>query len=204
MKMFKQRVLVWSSLLLVVGTALSGCSKGDDKNVSSSASPNVTAGTTQKPNDPAMDKQLELSVAAWDIQTGFDKPNAKNDAVYNDLAKKFNITIKPVQITWNDWQEKAKVWAASKQLPDIFADAVATDDTALYVSWAKQGVIKAIPDDLSAYPNLQKIFSSPAVQPLKVDGKYYMIPRMGGADTCRFETGQAHPLSEGLGRGSRL
>ena len=103
---------------------------------------------------------MELSVAVWDIQTGFDAPNAKNDTVYNDLAKKFNITIKPVQITWNDWQEKAKVWAASKQLPDIFADAVATDDTGLYVSWAKQGVIKAIPDDLSAYPNLQKIFSN--------------------------------------------
>ncbi|MFD0692669.1 extracellular solute-binding protein [Paenibacillus sp. GCM10027628] len=168
----KQRVLVCSTLLLLAGTALSACGNGESK---SATTPSATA--QQKSDGSAMSKTLELSAAAWDIQSGFDAPNAKNDAIYNDLAKKFNVTIKPVQITWNDWQDKAKVWAASNQLPDMFVDALATDNTALYETWAKQGVIKAIPDDLSAYPNLKNLFSLPSVQPLKVDGKFYMIPR---------------------------
>ena len=53
----------------------------------------------------------------------------------------------------------------------------------LYQTWAKQGVIKALPDDLSPYPNLKKLFSNPAVQPAsRVDGKFYTIPRFGGDD----------------------
>ncbi|WP_261306313.1 extracellular solute-binding protein [Paenibacillus andongensis] len=175
--MFKQRVLVSSALLLLAGMVLSACGNGESK---STTSPSTTP---QKSDAKAMDKQLELSIAAWDIQTSFDKPNAKNDAIYNDIAKKFNITIKPVQVTWNDWTEKVKVWAASNQLPDMFANPIATDNTALYTTWAKQGVIKALPDDLSAYPNLKKLMSTPAVQPLKVDGKFYMIPRNSGDDT---------------------
>ena len=113
-----------------------------------------------------------------DIKNGFDDPGAKNDTIFNDVQKKFNITVNPVQITWNDWQDKAKVWAASGQLPDIFPNAIAVDNPSLYASWAKQGVIKALPDDLSKYPNIAKIMKLPSVQPLKVDGKFYMIPRM--------------------------
>ncbi|MDQ0877742.1 putative aldouronate transport system substrate-binding protein [Paenibacillus sp. V4I3] len=177
--MSKQRALACSALILLAGTALSACSKEESK----TNTPSVTSNASQKPDDTAMSKPLELSVAVWDIETGFNASNAKNDTVYNDLTKKFNITIKPVQITWNDWQEKAKVWAASKQLPDMFANEV---DMGLYQTWAKQGVIKPLPDDLSPYPNLKKLFSSPAVepalQPLKVDGKYYAVPRFGGED----------------------
>ncbi|MDQ0901099.1 MULTISPECIES: extracellular solute-binding protein [unclassified Paenibacillus] len=174
----KQRVLTCSALILLAGTVLSACSKEESK----TNTPSVTSNASQKPDDTAMSKPLELSVAVWDIETGFNAPNAKNDTVYNDLTKKFNITIKPVQITWNDWQEKAKVWAASKQLPDMFANALATDNIGLYQTWAKQGVLKALPDDLSPYPNLKKIFSNPAVQPFKVDGKFYTVPRFGGED----------------------
>lgn len=178
----KKRAIVGATLLLAVGMGLVGCGKeGEKTSNTSEVSTNDT--TNQDTKDSATQKQLELSVAAWDIQTGFTKPNASNDTIYNDMAKKLNITIKPVQITWNDWQEKAKVWAASQQLPDIFVNSLATDNTSLYQMWAKQGVIKAIPDDLSAYPNLQKLLALPSVQSLKIDGKLYMIPRGGGDDT---------------------
>ena len=194
---WKQKARLGVALLIAVVSVLAGCGKASEQSNHTSPSPDVSA---NEPGSADLSKQIELSIAAWDIQTNFEKPNAKNDVIYDDIAKKFNITIKPVQITWNDWAEKVKVWAASKQLPDIFANSLATDNTALYESWAKQGVIKAIPDDLSAYPNLQKLLSLPSVQPLKVDGKFYMIPRGGGDDT----PGTAYPLSEGLGGASRL
>ncbi|WP_261304195.1 extracellular solute-binding protein [Paenibacillus andongensis] len=174
----KQRVLACSALILLAGTVLSACSKEGSK----TNTPSVTPNASQKPGDTAMSKPLELSVAVWDIETGFNAPNAKNDTVYNDLTKKFNITIKPIQITWNDWEEKAKVWAASNQLPDMFADVLATGNIGLYQTWAKQGVLKALPDDLSSYPNLKKAMSNEAVQPYKVDGKFYTVPRFGGED----------------------
>lgn len=177
----KQRVWVGLALLLAIGMALAGCSNGGGE--SPNASPSQATNTAQsseesKPSDD-LSESMELSVAVWDIQAGFEAPNAKNDIIYNDLTKKFNITIKPVQITWNDWNEKAKVWAASKQLPDMFANAI---DIGLYQTWAKQGVLKPLPDDLSPYPNLQKMMSNESVKPLKVDGKFYSIPRFGSGD----------------------
>lgn len=177
----KKQVIVGAAVLTVVAAALTGCSEGGGTKTETNAPSNPPSQANVK--GASTNNHLELSVAAWDIQSGFDDTNAKNDTIYNELANKFNISVKPVQITWNDWQDKIKVWAASNQLPDIFVDAIATDNPGLYETWAKQGVIKAIPDDLSAYPNLQKILSQPSVQPLKINGKFYMIPRMTYSDS---------------------
>ena len=79
----KQRVKVGVALLLAVMTVLTGCGKGEDQ--SPNTSPGQAANTTQSADD--LSKPIELSVAVWDIQAGFDAPNAKNDTVYNDLSR---------------------------------------------------------------------------------------------------------------------
>ncbi len=177
MKKMKKTIIPFA-VLLVALSIFSGCSK------ESGNTPSGTEGTASSGN--AETKKLEISIAAWDISTGFEAPNAANDTINNDLESDLNISIKPIKITWNDWMDKVKVWAASNQLPDIFVNAIANDNPGLYQTWARQGVIKALPDDLSAYPNLQKIISLPSVQPLKVDGKFYMIPRMTYSDSSNW------------------
>lgn len=184
MKNKSKKLILLAVSLMILATVFVGCStKNNDSASSSSGQPASESGSQSPVSEPAVEdplaKHQELSVAIWGIQDGFDNPEAKNDTLFNDLTKKFNITVKPVQITWNDWQEKLKVWAASGQLPDIFANAIATDNRALYSTWAKQGVIKALPDDLSNYPNIAKVMALPAVKPLTVDGKFYMVPRIG-------------------------
>jgi putative aldouronate transport system substrate-binding protein len=118
---------------------------------------------------------LEISVGMWNIQDGFNDPNASRDTIYNELAQRFNITVKPIQVTWNDWMEKFRIWAASNQLPDVFATDASSGE---YKTWATQGVIRALPDDLSKYPNIAKVMALPSVRPHAVDGKFYKFPRM--------------------------
>jgi putative aldouronate transport system substrate-binding protein len=137
----------------------------------------TTAAASTEPKNPYAD-HMDISMSLWGIQDGFDAANAANDQIYKNLEAKFNITIKPVQITWNDWTDKLKVWAASDQLPDVFANNLVTDDPSLYSAWATQGIIKALPDGLAKYPNLEKIMTMPSVTPLKINGKFYMVPRM--------------------------
>lgn len=129
------------------------------------------------------DDKTKISISSWDLQEVFNADNAENDTIYNNMVDELGIEIEPISVTWNDWTEKNNVWAASGQLPDLFAAAVATDNPGLYRTWARQGIIKALPDDLSAYPNLEKIMQMDAVQPLKVDGKFYCIPRMTYEDS---------------------
>ncbi|MCL6602828.1 MAG: extracellular solute-binding protein [Paenibacillus sp.] len=165
---------------LILAAMIAGCSSNGEKEPAASPSntaANSNSGTASSTNNEVA-APVELNISLMGIQDGFDAQGAKEDVLFNDLQKKFNLTINPVQVTWNDWQEKAKVWAASGQLPDIFPNAIAVDSPALYASWAKQGVIKALPDDLRKYPNLARIMELPSIQPLKVDGKFYTVPRM--------------------------
>jgi putative aldouronate transport system substrate-binding protein len=140
------------------------------------AADQTTAAATQAPevNANPFKDPMEISIATWDI----DKTVAggDSDAVLQAFYKKFNITVKAVNLTWDDYTDKVNMWASSGQLPDLFTAVKA--GTPVYKQWAQQGVIHALPDDMSAYPNLSKILSSPDIQALKVDGKLYCVPRV--------------------------
>lgn len=170
---------------LVVGLAmaaslLAGCGSPGSSVTESGGASNEESGSVANNGSGSEGEELEhmeITVAIWGIQEGFDNSNAANDATFNELEEKFNITITPVGVTWNDYQEKNKVWAASGSLPDIFADNLATDNNALYQTWATQGIIHEIPQDLGKYPNLEAIMNASSVQALAIGGKQYMIPR---------------------------
>lgn len=153
-------------LALIIGL-LAGCGSGDTKD-------GVTSGTSAAGNDGDPFKEhMEISVAFWDIDTHV--PKMQQDKIYQDLMKKFNITIKPVNVTWDDYVQKYQMWAASGQLPDVFAtDAIGTQ---YYRNWVKQGIVKPLPEDMSAYPSLAEYFETPDIKSLNEDGKYYNVPR---------------------------
>lgn len=127
---------------------------------------------------PANADHMEISIAMWSIGSAIvDKPDAIRDKVYKDL----NITIVPFNTTWDDYTQKIQVWAASNQLPDVVAiDALGTQN---YAKWIEQGIVKALPSNLSAYPKLKAIMDSPGFEMYKYplgdpNGKIYAVPRL--------------------------
>lgn len=167
-------------LLCAAMIMLAGCGSSAE---SGAATVEGTEAVQEVKEETASVEKVEISISSWDLQEQFNAENAAEDQIYNEMSDKLGITVKPITVTWNDWTEKNNVWAASGQLPDMFTAAVATDNPGLYRNWAQQGIVKALPDDLSAYPNLEKVMQMDAVQPLKVDGKFYCIPRMTYADS---------------------
>lgn len=125
------------------------------------------------------DEPVEISIAFWAIGKAIPE-EAIDDEVRDLIYKKLNIKIKPVDITWDDYEQKVPLWATSGQLPDVFAfDLVGKP---LMKEWVDQGVIKPLPDDMSAYPNLNAILEAPEFMSYKYplgsdDAKYYGIPR---------------------------
>lgn len=172
----------------MMAATISGCGSSNVANESPAGTSEVSlpqeSGTvdTQTQDENSGEDALEpmeISLSIWGIQEAFDNSNAANDTIFNDLCKKFNVTINPVGVTWEDYQEKNKVWAASGSLPDVFVDALVTDNNGLYQTWAKQGIIKELPSDLSKYKNLAQVMELDSVKALAIDGKYYMVPRGG-------------------------
>lgn len=177
MKKFKKL----GALLLVfavVTVFACGCGSGggnttESQSTAPTSSVQSTASAAPTEEDPYKDPQ-QLSIAIWGADSATSDIMAK-DEIYQNMCKKFNITVTPVALNWNDYSQKIQVWATSGQLPDIFSiDAVGT---LYYHNWISQGVVKALPSDLSQYPNLQKYLDTSDIDALKQDGSLYCIPR---------------------------
>ncbi len=128
---------------------------------------------------------VELSVGFWGAADKF----GENDPVLDYVQEKFNVSFSSKGVSWSDYKEKYKLWAAADELPDIFAIDEFNTDT--YNSWISQGVIQPLPSDLSNYPNIQKVMQQPDVTPLQVDGEFFMIPRLNypSTDYWRYDRG---------------
>lgn len=125
--------------------------------------------------------KMEISVASWNIG---DAITTGADPVRDKVYDKFNITIKPYQMTWGDYTQKISVWAASKNLPDLTCSDTAFTEN--FNKWVDGKVVAQVPDDLSAYPNLQKsleVNKTQAEMYKAKDGHYYGIPKVQTPDT---------------------
>lgn len=158
-------ILILSMVTLLVFTMLIGC-----RSTSLGAE---EANDSQKPANPsASSENIKISIAIW----GLTESMIAEDPLLKQLENKLNITIIPVGITTNDYVQQLQMWASSGQLPDIFAvDAI---NSQYYRNWIAQGVIKALPENLSAYPHLAAYLSTPEIQYLKEKDQLYFIPRI--------------------------
>lgn len=162
-------------VLILLCTSLAGCGKqAETTNNTSTPSPGTTTSAEPSPSeDDKFKEPMEISIATWDIEN--DISFQADDAVFQAIAQKLNITVEPINLTWDDYGTKIQIWAASDQLPDIFSiDAIGTQ---YYTNWKDQQVIKPLPADLSQYPNLQEYMNSPDIVGLLENGQYYCVPR---------------------------
>lgn len=158
MKRIKKWTLLLCAQLLLVGS-LAGCA---EKEV-------ISTGAGKENSE----KPMEISIAHWDIEKGLSK--GKEDKVLATIEEKFNVKFVPMNITWDDYAQKIQLWAASGSLPDIFSiDAIGTP---YYHDWISQGVVKGLPTDLTAYPNLVDYLNADDIEALRIDGQLYCIPR---------------------------
>lgn len=146
-------------------SALAGCSGSTGKT--------EEGGKAGEGKTATGEKKLDISVSFYNIGKAF--PNRAEDEYLKKLEKQFNVNFVDKVISYSDYKEKYQLWSASGELPDVFSHDIINSDT--YYSWIKQGIIRPLPDDLSKYPNVQRVLSLDDIKGLKVDGKFYMIPR---------------------------
>lgn len=171
------------ALLLLLAAAYAagvfiGCSQSSDTKKAPLAvegASGITAAGVQEDN---FSEPMEVTMAYWDGQTAFLE--GVEDPVYEQIKKKFNLTFKARPVTWSNYFDKINLWVSSGDVPDFFAvDAVGRT---AYRNWIAQGVVRALPENMDRYPNLQRILSLPDIQALKQNDKLYCIPRVAYKD----------------------
>lgn len=159
----------------MAASALTGCgqkneTKGDQSVKTSSASEAET--TTGEAEGSASTDSVEITVAIWGAEDGLANPE---DPILKKIEEETGVRLVPQNVTWDDSEQKIQLWATNNQLPDIFAGDFVSKS--FYGNWVEQGVVRALPEDLSGYPNLEEHMKMGRAQAAARDGKFYMIPR---------------------------
>lgn len=160
--------------LAIVASTLSGCGakKGEQ-----TGEVNDSQG-----NQETKLSHMDISLAFWDVDVKLG--SRETDTLLQTIEDKFNVTFVPYNITWDDYREKVNLWASSDSLPDIFVGDLRYSST--FFEFAREGLLKAIPEDLSAYPNLEQYINSESALKAScmVDGEMYCIYRKTWPDTA--------------------
>lgn len=156
-------------------SAFTGCgqkneTKGDQSVKTSSAS--EAEATTGEAEATASSDSVEITVAIWGAEDGLANPE---DPILKKIEEETGVHLVPQNVTWDDSEQKIQLWATNNQLPDIFAGDFVSKS--FYGNWVEQGVVRALPEDLSGYPNLEEHMKMGRAQAAARDGKFYMIPR---------------------------
>ncbi len=166
MKKSKRLLAMTLALVMAAGT-LAGCG------AKASSADTVSAAAAEKTAEP-----VEVTVAIWGAEEGLAAP--ENASILKALEEKTGVRLVAQNVTWDDAEQKIQLWATNGQLPDIFCgDFVGKS---FFNNWVEQGVIRALPEDLSAYPNLKEYLKMERAVAAMKDGKYYMIPRQTYGD----------------------
>ena len=167
-KLWRKAAAIVMSMMLAATLAACGSQSDTSATVQENAGTGTEAEGASEPG--TTEEPIEISIAIWNADEAF-----AGDEVLSQIEEKLNIKIKPMNVTWDDYMQKIQLWASSGSLPDVFAGDFRNNST--YSQWANQGVIRAIPEDLSAYPNLEAYLQGQAAQDAKLGGTLYCIPR---------------------------
>jgi len=98
---------------------------------------------------------------------------------YQDyLEDKFKVHIDFQGYTYANWAEQVSGQVNGDSCPDVFHSNVTSYNFVnTYCTWAKDEILKPLPEDLSKWPNLESVLGKLTnIDALKIDGKLYGIP----------------------------
>lgn len=172
----KTKVLKLVSLIMAL-SIFAGCTSTGNEATDQVVSEQVNdSASVEKTDDQTKEGEYtEISVAFWDAEKAL--ADKENDPLYLEFREKTGVDLVPQEISGSDYNEKILLWAASGQLPDIFVGDFSGLGQSTFYDWVQQGVIAALPEDLSAYPNLEEYMTMDRALKSKQDGDFYMIPR---------------------------
>ena len=94
------------------------------------------------------------------------------------LNEKFNVKITPSNYDYENWDEMVNTAINGNNLTDVIHfNLKGYNFGSTYERWVRDDMIKALPDDLSKWPNVKDLISKVSnVDALKINGKLYGIP----------------------------
>ena len=105
-----------------------------------------------------------------------DADKIPGTAMHDWLAEKFNVDMEYIPMLFGERFEKARIWAASDDLPDVLWVDYNENIYTEWCQWADSGLFKPLPDDLSRWPNIKNMFDNYIADDIATrSGKVYAL-----------------------------
>lgn len=113
---------------------------------------------------------------------------AGGDRYLEEVEKKFGITFDFASYDWSNWTTQVTGSINGMNMENIFhANVDSYNFSSTYKFWAEEQLTKALPDDLSPWPNIKNMIDNTSnIDALRVGGKLYGIPI--AKDTTDYST----------------
>ncbi|MDR2103144.1 MAG: extracellular solute-binding protein [Treponema sp.] len=167
----KKLLITVSVLLVFVPLVFSGGGQAGGTSTGSTAAANK--GWTPWFEGRDFSKHYDIDFAS--VQVDANRDYNKGDEWVKRWTDTFNITWNLTPLTWDNWNERLRIWINSGDAPDMF---VLNYNHGEAVNYAEQGMVKRLPDNWKTkYPNLAKASTdSPLGQMAEelLGGTYYL------------------------------
>lgn len=173
-----KKVVSFLLIAAMIVTAMIGCSQeaAEEPNTEREEPDKVSTGS-QEQEEAADNEDLYAEEISFTVLSLDDTEDFMEYPLVKEAKEKFNFDFDIQQVAWDNWDQTVRTLAATDSLPEVVTWY--NLDYAEYVDWAEQGVLKALPDDFSKYPELQKITEEYDVfDYITVDGKLYAFPKV--------------------------
>lgn len=173
MQITKKKIL---SLLLagaMAAACFSGCTSKpkDDSQKTSSDKGTESVGSTTGEKDPYAEH------LSFEIFTIDGSEEMMEYPLVAEACEKFNFDFKVQLVAWDNWDDVTRTLAATDSFPEVVAWYNLS--FAEYSEWVNEGVFKALPSDLSAYPNLNELTEKYSIfEKIEIDGEKYAFPKI--------------------------
>jgi len=149
----------------------SSSSSNSSTNNNSSSTGQESAGDSEK----TYEEHVVINYASVQGIDGYDY--TKGDPLAQYYSEKFNYTLNVTALTFDNWNERLRIWINAGDMPDVAVYNFIFPDAAGYV---EQGLIKKLPDDWKTrWPNVAEVYDVTQLGPEmeKRFGGTYFLPR---------------------------
>ncbi len=112
-----------------------------------------------------------------DITISLIQSIGMDDQLYDFINEKFNVNLKFQTLSWDSWEQQVTTMISGNDMSDVVQWDLRPWKFSTYERWAKGGVLKPLPEDMSKYPNLNEQLSKISGKDfMKIGGKIYAYP----------------------------
>lgn len=113
--------------------------------------------------------RVEISVGMEDVRQALVQ-----DPLCSVVEQRLGVKLEPQALDGQNQTTALQIAAASQRLPDLLVYHLG--GTGIPQVWKEQGVIRSLPQDLSAFPHLEAYLRELDTEPLEMDGRLWCIP----------------------------